>query len=260
MNMKKILYLLVGIEVICISGYAEAKPSVQCPLDAKVKKGQCVCSSKRLYGNGKSEEDSIKNLMPYMQKFKNKIKNCLNHDIKETFSNIPEDSMELRSLRASANTSNREKLKKYLKDNIHISADITIDIDMEGKIEPFVTVNEETNLLGGYAGTCIENIFREVTFCPASNDENASLYNGFSLEMVYHYQQNVLISEDSDKDSYYKVKPKTSYRALSHSCKCCGSTYSVPLGQSCRTCSCRPPKEPAERKNEQKKLGFEILD
>ncbi len=213
----------------------------------KLKKGQCVCSSTPLYSNGKSDENTIKSLMPYMQKFKSKIKNCVNQDINENFSKIPTDSIELRSLQFSANTSNREKLKKYFISNIHISVDITIEIDMAGKIEPFATVIEETRLIEGDAYSCIEDIFREVSFCPANNDENASWYKGFTLEMVYHYQQNVLIDKNNDNDSYYKVKTQTPYKAITHGCECCGSTYSVPLGQPCRTCTCLPPNEPEPR-------------
>ena len=91
MNMQRIFCLLTGIIILCIYGYAEAKPSVHCPLDAKVKKGQCICSSTPLYGKHKSEEDNIKSLMPYMQNFKSKIKKCLNQDVNKTFSNLPED-------------------------------------------------------------------------------------------------------------------------------------------------------------------------
>ena len=236
----------MGIGMLCISGFAEAEPSIQCPLDGKVKDGQCFCRTKPLYDNTKPDKYNSGRLMPYMQKFKAEIRKCVNQDINKTFANFDAESIELEFLEFSANNSSRIEIKQYFKNNIHISMDITVDIDMAGKLEVFATVNEETNILGNYAGSCIEELFSNVTFCPASQDEGATWQKAYSLEMVYHYQQNLLINKKYDKPEHYEVITGTSNLTLKHSCSCCGSVYSIPVGKPCKACTCKPPEPPED--------------
>ena len=244
---QKFFCLLLGISAICVSGYADAKPSSDCPLDAKLKDGQCVCGNRPIYGNDRSENENYHRLTPYMQKFKSKIRNCLTQDINQTFSNIDPESLELESLASSANSSNKSKIKQYLKTNIHISMDITVNIDMRGKLTVFATVNEETNLLGDYVGSCLEDVFSEASFCPASKDESTVWDKDISLKMLYHYQQNILIRKDKDKDQYYEIESTNPPdMTLRHSCSCCGSVYTVPVGQSCKVCSCQLEPNPED--------------
>ena len=84
--------------------------------------------------------------------------------------------------------------------------DITIDILLNGELDVNSTVDEETNLIGDYVESCLEDVFREVTFCPASNDEYASLNKGFTLKMVYHYQKDVLVSENSKNKNMIELR------------------------------------------------------